>query len=154
MRKQSITLVSNEMRAIAGLAESGTPAAFCDAVRVELADAILIYISGATPIDDSGKLVGDTMLEQTRQVLRRIKRVLDDQGAEFGDIVRVRVFVTDISPQALQQVHQARNEVFPPHTRPASTLVQISGIIREGGKIEIEADVVMPKSSMEEDRDD
>ena len=130
MRKQSVTLVDNDTRAIAGLQESGTPAAFCDAVRVELADAVLIYISGATPIDDDGKLVGDTMLEQTRQVLRRIKRVLDNQGASFGDIVRVRVFVTDISPEALQQVHQARNEVFPADARPASTLVQITGIIR------------------------
>ena len=153
MRKQSITLVSNEMRAIAGLTESGTPAAFCDAVRVELADAILIYISGATPIDDNGKLIGDTMLEQTRQVLRRIKRVLDDQGANFEDVVRVRVFVTDINPKALQQVHQARNEVFPSHARPASTLVQISGIIREGGMIEIEADVVMRNAPTKENRD-
>jgi len=151
MRKQSITLVSNEMRAIAGLTESGIPAAFCDAVRVELADAILIYISGATPIDDDGTLVGDTMLEQTRQVLRRIKRVLDDQGAGFDDIVRVRVFVTDISPEALRQVHQARNEVFPADARPASTLVQISGIIRDGGMIEIDADVVMSNADDNED---
>ena len=111
MRKQSVTLAENDTRSIAGLRESGTPAAFCDAVRVELADAVLIYISGATPIDDDGNLVGDTMLEQTRQVLRRIKRVLDHQGAGFGDIVRVRVFVTDISPQALQQVHQAQPSI-------------------------------------------
>jgi len=147
MLKKSVTLVSNHTRAIAGLQESGTPAAFCDAVRVELADAVLLYISGATPVDDDGRLVGDTMLEQTRQVLRRIKRVLDDQGAGFGDIVRVRVFVTDISPQSLRQVHQARNEVFPADSRPASTLVQISGIIRDGGMIEIDADVVMPKAA-------
>ena len=87
-------------------------------------------------------------------MLRRIKRVLDHQGAGFGDIVRVRVFVTDISPEALQQVHEARNEVFPAHTRPASTLVQISGIIRDGGMIEIDADVVMPNPAMAQDRDD
>jgi enamine deaminase RidA (YjgF/YER057c/UK114 family) len=143
MKKQSITLGRDETRAIKGLNETGTPAAFCDAVRVELADAVLIYISGATPVDDEGTLVGDTMLEQTRQVLRRIKRVLDDQGATFSDIVRVRVFATDISPKSLQEIHQARNEVFPADSRPASTLVQISGIIRDGGMVEIEADVVM-----------
>ena len=144
MRRQSITLAGDTSRAIVGLKESGTPAAFCDAVRVELADSVLIYISGATPVNDEGQLVGETMLDQTRQVLRRIKRVLDDQGATFGDIVRVRVFVTDISPDALRQVHEARNEVFPADSRPASTLVQISGIIREGGMIEIEADAVIP----------
>ena len=154
MHKQSITLVPDDTRAITGLKESSTPAAFCDAVRVEIADAVLLYISGTTPIDDDGNLVGDTMLEQTRQVLRRIKRVLDDQGAGFGDIVRVRVFVTDISAEALQQVHQARNEVFPPHARPASTLVQISGIIREGGMVEIDAEAVLPNPAAEIDRDD
>ena len=144
MRKQSISLSADDTRAIAGLKGSGTPAAFCDAVRVELSDAVLIYISGATPIDDDGNLVGDSMLEQTRQVLRRIGRVLEHQGAGFEDVVRVRVFVTDISPESLRQVHQARNEVFPAGSRPASTLVQIAGIIRAGGMIEIDADVVMP----------
>ena len=143
MRKYSIAIEKEDTRGIGALAASGTPAAFCDVVRVELADAVLLYISGATPVDDDGKIVGDTMLEQTRQVLRRIKKVLDHQGASFSDIVRVRVFVTDISPESLQQVHQARNEVFPADTRPASTLVQISGIIRDGGRIEIEADAVM-----------
>ena len=143
MRKHSIALDNEDTRGIGALVASGTPAAFCDVVRVELSDAVLLYISGATPVDENGKVVGDTMLEQTRQVLRRIKKVLDHQGASFADIVRVRVFVTDISPEALQQVHQARNEVFPAETRPASTLVQISGIIRDGARIEIEADAVM-----------
>lgn len=146
MKRTSITLARNDTRHIAGLRESGTAAAFCDAVRVEIGDAALLYISGATPIDDEGNLVGETVLEQTRQVLRRLKRVLDDQGASFADIVRVRVFLTDISPDALQQVHAARNEVFPADSRPASTLVQISGIIRAGGMVEIDADAVIPLS--------
>lgn len=146
MKRTSVVLSENDTRHISGLSESGTAAAFCDAVRVEIGDAALLYISGATPIDDEGNLVGDTMLDQTRQVLRRLKRVLDNQGATFADIVRVRVFVTDISPAALQQVHAARNEVFPADSRPASTLVQISGIIRAGGMIEIDADAVIPLS--------
>ena len=149
MQKQSIVLSDDNTRNILGLQNSGTPAAFCDAVRVELADAVLIYISGATPIDDNGNLVGETMLEQTRQVLKRLKRVLDYQGAAFTDIVRVRVFATDISPDAIQQIHQARNEGFQAHCRPASTLIQISGIIREGGMVEIDADVVMPNPGSE-----
>lgn len=146
MKRTSVSLAENATRHIAGLRESGTAAAFCDAVRVETGDAVFLYISGATPIDDDGNLVGDSMLEQTRQVLRRLKRVLDDQGATFSDVVRVRVYLTDISPNALQQVHAARNEVFPADSRPASTLVQISGIIREGGMVEIDADAVMPVS--------
>ncbi len=144
MQRQSISLAATETRNIVGLQESGTAAAFCDVVRVEAGDAVFLYISGQTPVDDDGKLVGETMLEQTRQVLRRLDRIITHQGGTLADIVRVRVYVTDISPEALRQVHEARNEVFDAATRPASTLVQISGIIRAGGMIEIDADAVIP----------
>ena len=144
MKRTSVSLVRDDTRNIVGLADTGTPAAFCDAVRVETGEATFLYISGQTPVDDDGALVGDTMLEQTRQVLRRLQRILEHEGATMADIVRVRVYVTDISPDALRQVHAARNEVFASGTRPASTLVQISGIIRAGGMIEIDADAVIP----------
>ncbi len=143
MRRKNVNLSASEGRKIGGLEESGTAAAFCDAVRIETGDAVYLHVSGQTPIDDEGRLVGETMLEQTRQVLRRIDRVLRHEGAAMTDIVRVRVYVTDISPEALRQVHEARNEVFPPDSRPASTLVQISGIIRPGAMIEIDADAVI-----------
>lgn len=144
MKRTSVNLARDDTRGIVGLSGSGTPAAFCDVVRVETPAATFLYLSGQTPTDDDGNLVGDTMLEQTRQVLRRIARILEHEGATMADIVRVRVFVTDISPEALRQVHAARNEVFAAETRPASTLVQISGIIRAGGMIEIDADAVLP----------
>lgn len=144
MNRSSISLSRDETRNIEGLADTGTPAAFCDVVRVETPAATFLYVSGQTPVDDDGNLVGGTMEEQTRQVLRRIARILEHEGATMADIVRVRVFVTDIGPDALRQVHAARNEVFAPESRPASTLVQISGIIRAGGMIEIDADAVLP----------
>lgn len=144
MRRSQVSLMASESRHIAGLAESGTPAAFCDAVRIETGEAVFLYVSGQTPVDDEGRVVGDTMLEQTRQVLRRLERILAHEGARMQDIVRVRVYVTDISPEALRQVHAARNEVFPPDRRPASTLVQIAGIIRDGAMIEIDAEAVIP----------
>jgi 2-iminobutanoate/2-iminopropanoate deaminase len=143
MRRKNVNLSATEGRKIGGLEESGTAAAFCDAVRIETGDVVYLHVSGQTPIDDDGNLVGDTMLEQTRQVLRRIARVLEHEGAKMRDVIRVRVYVTDISPEALQQVHEARNEVFPPDSRPASTLVQISGIIRPGAMIEIDADAAI-----------
>lgn len=144
MQRSQVSLTATETRNIAGLAETGTPAAFCDAVRIETGDAVFLHISGQTPVDDEGRVVSDSMLEQTRQVLHRLQRILEHEGATLHDIVRVRVYVTDISPEALRQVHAARNEVFPPDRRPASTLVQIAGIIRDGAMIEIDADAVIP----------
>lgn len=144
MRRRNVNIAESETKKIGALDASGTAAAFCDAVRIETGDATYLYISGQTPIDDEGRLVGDTIFDQTRQVLHRIARILDHEGAAMTDVVRVRVYVTDISADALQQVHQARNEVFPPDARPASTLVQIAGIIRPGAMIEIDADAVLP----------
>lgn len=143
MRRDFINLASSDSKKIAALEQSNTPAAFSDAVRVETGDAVFLYISGQTPIDDNGKLVGESIGGQTRQVLRRIERILSHEGARMADIVRVRVYVTDISPDALRQVHEARNEFFPAGSRPASTLVRISGIIRDGAMVEIDAEAVM-----------
>jgi len=145
MERRFVNIGENESKKIGALEQSGTPAAFSDAVRVETADAVFLYISGQTPIDDDAKLVGDTMYDQTVQVMERLKRIVEHEGGKLTDFVRVRVFVTDISPDALRQVHQARNKYFPAGARPASTLVQISGIIRDGGMIEIDADAVLPK---------
>ena len=143
MRRTNVNVAASETKRIAALDGSGTAAAFCDAVRIETGEAIFLYISGQTPIDDEGKLVGKTIGEQTTQVLKRIERILAHEGASMTDIVRVRVYATDISDDALRQIHEARNEFFSADARPASTLVEIGGIIRAGAMIEIDADAVV-----------
>ena len=57
MRKYSIAIENEDTRGIGALEASGTPAAFCDVVRVELSDAVLLYISGATPVDENGEVM-------------------------------------------------------------------------------------------------
>jgi enamine deaminase RidA (YjgF/YER057c/UK114 family) len=59
--------------------------------------------------------------------------------------VRVRVFVTELDPALLKEIHAVRAEYFSPGHYPASTLVKVSGFVREGGLIEIEADAVLRK---------
>lgn len=140
-----VNVAENPSKNIGALAEKGVRAAFSDAVRIETADCVFLYISGATPIDDAGKLVGRTMKEQTRQVLERIKRVIEHQGGTMTDIVRVRVYVTELNETNLREIHEARNEYFPADQRPASTLLGIDSIIRQGGMIEIDADAVIAR---------
>ena len=135
IRLTDVNVAKSASKQIGALSAQGVAAAFSDAVRVETGDCILLYVSGQTPIDDEGRTVGTTMADQTRQVLERIRRIVEHEGGRMTDIVRVRVFVTDIGPEALRQVHQVRNEYFPAGAKPASTLVQISGIIRAGAMI-------------------
>ncbi len=132
---------------MASLGKDGTPAVFSDAVRVDLAECSLLFISGKTPVDDNHKLVGETMAEQTEQVLKNIKKVLDREGATFDDIVRVRVFTAKLDDKSLHDIHEMRSRYFTKGKYPASTLVQITSLVRDAGLIEIEADAVLSAAS-------
>jgi len=143
--RSRVDIAAAESKKIGALESGGVAAAFSDAVRVETPDCVFLYISGQTPIDDDGNLVAGGMGPQTRRVLERIRRIIEHEGGTMADIVRVRVYVTELSAQHLRDIHATRNEFFPADARPASTLVEISGIIRAGGLIEIDADAVIAK---------
>jgi enamine deaminase RidA (YjgF/YER057c/UK114 family) len=143
--RSRVNLAAAESKKIGALESGGVAAAFCDAVRVETPDCTFLYISGQTPIDDDGNVVAGGMGPQTRRVLERIRRIIEHEGGTMADIVRVQVYVTELSAQHLRDIHAVRNEFFPADARPASTLVEISSIIRAGGLIEIDADAVIAK---------
>jgi enamine deaminase RidA (YjgF/YER057c/UK114 family) len=130
---------------MASLEGRRVPAVFCDAVRVELAECVLLHVSGMMALDERFQIVGRTMGEQTRQVLENIRRVVEHEGGTLDDVVRVRVYVTRLDPESLREFHEVRSRYFPAGRYPASTLVQVSGFVREGGLIEIDADAVLPR---------
>lgn len=106
---------------------------YCDAVEF----GNLLFIAGIPPTDKSGKVVGgDDVAEQTRQVFRNMKLVLDAAGASFADILKVTVYLLDINDRA--KINPVRKEYFG-DARPASTLIGISELAIPGMKVEIEA---------------
>lgn len=143
MKRTWIDLAKDRSRGIAALQGTGVPAVFSDAVRVELAGASLLFISGKLATDDAGRLVGRTMKEQTRQVLDNIKAVLEREGGTMDDIVRVRVYVTQLDQQSLREIHEIRSGYFREGRYPASTLVRVDQLVRDGALIEIDADAVI-----------
>jgi enamine deaminase RidA (YjgF/YER057c/UK114 family) len=145
MKRTNISLSEDKSRGMGALSAGGVPAVFCDAVRIELSECTLLYISGKTAVDQKHKIVGRTMREQTEQVLKNIKTVLDHEGGTFDDIVRVRVYVTQCDQQSLREVHEVRAKYFKPGHYPASTLVRVTDLVRDGGLIEIDADAVLRK---------
>jgi 2-iminobutanoate/2-iminopropanoate deaminase len=101
----------------------------------------LLFISGITARDQTGAIVGKgNMKRQTEQVLENMKRVLDAAGATFDNIVKVTVFVTDLSH--FKEIHEVRAKYFK-RDYPASTLVQVSRLVHEDMLIEIEAIAVL-----------
>ena len=106
---------------------------YCDAVRF----GDVLYISGVPPTDAKGKVVGgDDVVEQTRQVFRNMRLVLDAAGAGFADIVKVTVYLLDVNDRA--KINPVRQEFFGT-ARPASTLIGVNELAIPGMKVEIEA---------------
>src|SRR5215213_7729035 len=89
MQRTHVDLARDRSRGIDALMGTEVPAVYSDAVRVDLSDCSLLYISGMIGVNAEGKVVDRTIKGQTRQVLENIKRVLDHEGATFDDVVRV-----------------------------------------------------------------
>ena len=115
-------------------------------VVVEAGDLKLVYLSGrtATAGDDETIVGPGDIKEQTRQVIRNLLSALEPVGGTIDDIVRVRVFVTPpFTREMFAQIHEARAEFFHKEHYPASTLVVVHALAREGAMIEIDADAVI-----------
>lgn len=143
MERTHIDLAREKSRGIPGLQGTSVPAVFCDAVRVQLKECALLYISGKIGTGPDGKVVGRTMREQTQQVLESIKAVVEREGGTMDDIVRVRVYATQVDSLSLRDIHDVRSKYWTAGKYPASTLVRVSELIRDGALIEIDADAVI-----------
>jgi len=101
-----------------------------------------IYVTGTAPIDEAGTGVhkpGDAYAQALR-CLELIERALGKLGASRKDVVRTRMFVTDISRWA--DYGRAHGEFFRSH-KPATTMVEVKALIDSKMLIEIEADAVV-----------
>ncbi|MBL9002155.1 MAG: RidA family protein [Phycisphaerae bacterium] len=102
-----------------------------------------IYVSGTTATGPDGTIVGpNDLAAQTDYTLRKIEAALSQAGATLADVVRTRLFVTDITDwEAAGRVHGA----FFGTIRPASTMVEVRALIYPDMLIEIEAEAVIDR---------
>jgi len=100
-----------------------------------------VWISGTTATDADGRLVGrDDPYAQTRQILANIERALVRAGAGLADVVRTRIYVTDISHW--EAIARAHGEVFG-EIRPATAMIEVRRLIDAAMLVEIEADALL-----------
>ena len=98
----------------------------------------LVVISGQLAQDEHGELVGPGDPEaQARQVFQNIRRCLAEAGASFADVVKLGFFVLDVA--YLPALRAARDAVIDTAEPPASTALQVAGLIAPGYLLEVEA---------------
>ncbi|MXV19492.1 RidA family protein [Deinococcus xianganensis] len=101
----------------------------------------VVHVSGTTATVN-GEVVGEgDPAEQTRAVLGIIRRALETAGARLEDVVRTRIYVTDI--RQWEEIGLAHGEVFG-DIRPATTMVQVAALIDPLHLVEIEAEAILP----------
>ena len=100
-----------------------------------------VEVTGTVAVDEAGNVVGPgDAYEQTRFVLDKIEKVLQRAGAKLSDVVRTRIFVTDIS--RWEEYGRAHGEFFS-RIKPCTSMIEVKGLIDPAYLVEIEATAII-----------
>lgn len=111
--------------------------AYSQGVLVSCGETNLLFITGQLPQDTNGVVVHTGDIEkQTRLVFWRIEEILKKAGMSFDNVVKLQIYVQDISFAKI--ISSIRDELFAT-SKPASTLIAVSGFVKDGCALEIDA---------------
>ena len=101
----------------------------------------MVYVAGTTAVTEDGQIIGPgDPYAQTKFILQKIEKALEAAGASIQDVVRTRMFVTNIDQW--EDIGRAHGEAFR-DIRPAATMVEVSRLISTELLVEIEVDAVV-----------
>lgn len=110
-------------------------------VSIDCGSSKMILLSGQVPLDSEGNLVGNNVEEQSRQVFKNIENILKEYGATGKDIIKLGIFITDISKTP--DFRKVRDMHVNLQNPPVSSLIEPSRLFRDDVLIEVEATAVI-----------
>lgn len=111
---------------------------------VDATGARLIFISGQTPVNAKGEVVGEGDLErQAVQVYENLKACLESVGATFADVTKTTTLIVNYTPEDRPVLAAVRQRYYGAANPPASTLIGVQALARPEFRIEIEATAVI-----------
>lgn len=110
--------------------------AYSHGYSVEIGDAAIIFTTGQIAMDKNGNvLYPDDPAKQAEFIYESLEKILNQAGASLDDAVKTTVFVTDMND--FSKISAVRNKYFK-NAEPVSTLIQVSKLVKEGCRVEIE----------------
>lgn len=100
----------------------------------------MIFVSGTSALDGETIIGENDAYKQTKYIIEKIENALTNMGAKLEDVVRVRIYITDIN--LWKDAAKAFSEFFKT-IKPAQTLIEIKGLVDPSMLVEIEADAVI-----------
>jgi len=110
---------------------------------IEIDDATIIFTTGQVAMDKNGNVVHpEDPAKQAEFIYESLQKILQQAGASLDDVVKTTVFITDMKD--FSKISAVRNKYFK-NAEPVSTLVEVSKLVKEGCKVEIEVIAVKQK---------
>jgi enamine deaminase RidA (YjgF/YER057c/UK114 family) len=104
----------------------------------------VVFISGQVAVDSQGKIVGKGDVEaQAVQVFENLKLALQAAGGTFVDVLKLTIFIKNLTPEARKAVMGVRSRYISPANPPAATMIGIDRLVEDDLLVEIEAVAVV-----------
>ena len=124
-----------------------SPKGFSQAVQIDLGTFKMLMISGQVAFDQQGNLIGKANFsEQATQVFNNIKSIIEAQGGKMNDLVKISIYLTDISQ--LAAFREIRDQFINTKCPPVSTLVQVNHLFRDDVLLEVDATAIIPNNPL------
>ena len=117
--------------------------AYSHGYKIAIGDAEIIFTTGQIALDKEGNVVSPNDAEkQAEFIFESLQKILNQAGSSLDDVVKATIFLTDMND--FSKISQIRNKYFA-KSEPASTLVEVKKLVKEGCKVEIEVIAISNK---------